>query len=116
MEKELQESEVIFPENAETNSNFSVHYSNSRELSKNKPNRKKKKKKMNSVRVNIPQTFCGNSWFRCVESGIFHDQLIPPHLILGRRIGAEMAFSVYKGNGRTQKGRGLSEMRNSIMR
>ncbi|XP_059666841.1 protein S40-1-like [Cornus florida] len=124
MEEEFQESEVIFPENAETNNdvhNFSAHYSNSRELGKNKPKRKKKKKR-NSLPVNIPDAFAENSWFQCVESDFFDDEygddgeMIPPHVILGRRIAGKMAFSVCTGNGRTLKGRDLSEVRNSILR
>ncbi|XP_059625490.1 protein S40-1-like [Cornus florida] len=118
MEEEFQESEVIFPENAESSNDVHNFDSNSCELSKNKPKRKKQKKR-NSLPVNIPDAFAGNSWFQCVESDFFDGddgELIPPHLILGRRIAGKMAFSVCTGNGGTLKGRDLSQVRNSILR
>lgn len=43
-------------------------------------------------------------------------KIIPPHVIVGRRIAGKMAFSVCTGNGRTLKGRDLSQVRNSILR
>ncbi|OMO82802.1 Senescence regulator [Corchorus olitorius] len=43
-------------------------------------------------------------------------EIVPPHVILGRRIAGKMAFSVCTGNGRTLKGRDLSQVRNSILR
>ncbi|WOL14643.1 hypothetical protein Cni_G23424 [Canna indica] len=42
--------------------------------------------------------------------------VIPPHVIVARRIADKMAFSVCVGNGRTLKGRDLSYVRNSILR
>ncbi|KAM7259597.1 hypothetical protein ACFE04_015338 [Oxalis oulophora] len=47
-----------------------------------------------------------------------HDgEIVPPHVIVGRRIAGQMAaFSVCTGNGRTLKGRDLSQLRNSVLR
>ncbi|CAK9154710.1 unnamed protein product [Ilex paraguariensis] len=119
MAEEFQESEVIFQENA-ANEEF-PDQSNSRE-SQNTTLRTKKKKK-NSVPVTIPENVSRNSWFQQVDSGVFEDEhygddgkIVPPHVILGRRIAGKMAFSVCTGNGRTLKGRDLSEVRNSILR
>ncbi|KAA8519584.1 hypothetical protein F0562_013792 [Nyssa sinensis] len=126
MEEEFQESEVIFRETVATydedDYNFTAH-SNSLVLPSNKnPKRKKMKKKKNSIPVEIPQNAQGNSWFQCVESDFFDDEefedgeLVPPHVLLGRRVAGKMAFSVCTGIGRTLKGRDLSEVRNSILR
>ncbi|CAL9152954.1 unnamed protein product, partial [Musa hybrid cultivar] len=41
--------------------------------------------------------------------------VIPPHVIVARRMTEKMAFSVCIGNGRTLKGRDLSRVRNSIL-
>uniref|UniRef100_A0A5B7B696 Senescence regulator n=1 Tax=Davidia involucrata TaxID=16924 RepID=A0A5B7B696_DAVIN len=120
MEEEFQESEVIFPESTATNDydySFPAHSNSRVERITNKPKRKKKK---NSIPVDIPQNVQGNSWFQCVESDFFKDdsdgELVPPHVIVGRRIAGKVAFSVCTGNGRTLKGRDLSEVRNSILR
>ncbi|KAL7212673.1 hypothetical protein ACSBR2_015369 [Camellia fascicularis] len=128
MEEEIQESEVIFPENVEGDHHddinkcgFSGHL-NSRVPRNKKP--KQRKKKNNSVPVNIPEKVSGNSWFQCVESDFFDDdddggEFVPPHVILSRRrriYEGKMAFSVCSGNGRTLKGRDLSQVRNSILR
>ncbi|MFQ6639244.1 hypothetical protein Gotur_015354 [Gossypium turneri] len=43
-------------------------------------------------------------------------ELVPPHVILERRVAGKMAFSVCSGNGRTLKGRDLCQVRNSILR
>ncbi|KAK7332125.1 hypothetical protein VNO80_28873 [Phaseolus coccineus] len=44
------------------------------------------------------------------------EEMTPPHEILRRRVAGKMAFSVCTGNGRTLKGRDLSQVRNSILR
>ncbi|CAK9169769.1 unnamed protein product [Ilex paraguariensis] len=120
MAKEFQESEVVFQEN-DVDEEFPGH-SNSWESQNNKLMRRKKKK--NSVPVKIPKNVSGNSRFQQVDSGFFDDELcdaddgeiVPPHVISGRRIAGKMAFSVCTGNGRTLKGRDLSQVRNSIHR
>ncbi|KAH1063490.1 hypothetical protein J1N35_028477 [Gossypium stocksii] len=43
-------------------------------------------------------------------------ELVPPHVILERRVAGKMAFSVCSGNGRTLKGRDLCQVRNSVLR
>ncbi|CAL5411550.1 unnamed protein product [Camellia sinensis] len=126
MENEIQESEVLFPENVEGDHHddinecgFSGHL-NSQVPRNKKP--KPRRKKYKSVPVNIPEKVSGNSWFQRVESDLFDDdddggEVVPPHVILGRRTyERKMAFSVCSGNGRTLKGRDLSQVRNSILR
>ncbi|KAL6992324.1 hypothetical protein U1Q18_010430 [Sarracenia purpurea var. burkii] len=112
MEEELQESEVIFPEkivieeddqNAEKSSRNDYH------------------PKKSSGPVNIPGNVSGSPWVQSGEFDYFEDdgdgELVPPHVVVGRRIFAgKMEFSVCTGNGRTLKGRDLSEVRNSILR
>ncbi|XP_028764915.1 uncharacterized protein LOC114747815 [Neltuma alba] len=71
----------------------------------------------NSLPVNIP-----DSIFRCMDAEEqleeeWEDEgMVPPHVLVGRRIAGKMAFSVCTGNGRTLKGRDLSRVRNSILR
>ncbi|KAG6756185.1 hypothetical protein POTOM_039610 [Populus tomentosa] len=70
----------------------------------------------NSVPVSIP-----NREFQLSDNDDFEEDyggedLVPPHIIVERRVPGKMAFSVCTGNGRTLKGRDLSEVRNSILR
>lgn len=114
MAEEFQESEVIFQENVV---NGGADVVECRILRKGNPKRKKKK----TIPVDIPEAYSGNPWVRCVELDFFEDskdeELVPPHVIVGQRIFAgKMAFSVCSGNGRTLKGRDLSQVRNSILR
>ncbi|KAL0442582.1 UNVERIFIED_CONTAM: hypothetical protein Slati_1980900 [Sesamum latifolium] len=119
MTEEFEESEVIFQEvdveeedsdTDETGSNF--------QLSSKAKRKKLKKKKKSSVPVNIPENeFRRSSWFRYMEEEGDEGEMVPPHVIVGRRVaGKMMAFSVCTGNGRTLKGRDLSEVRNSVLR
>ncbi|KAK3003988.1 hypothetical protein RJ639_011473 [Escallonia herrerae] len=127
MAEEFQESEVIFSEIGQENHRETCNFQgnpNSREFlgggNSNKPKRKKNKKKKNSVPVSIPEKGSESSWFQYGDHSDFfdeeEDERVPPHVILGRRISGKMAFSVCTGNGRTLKGRDLSEVRNSILR
>ncbi|KAL0305560.1 UNVERIFIED_CONTAM: hypothetical protein Sradi_5973300 [Sesamum radiatum] len=121
MAEEFEESQVIFQEDevededsedTETCSNFQL---SSRS---NKAKRKKLNKK-SSVPVNIPENESRrSSWFRYMEEEEGDEgEMVPPHVIVGRRVaGKMMAFSVCTGNGRTLKGRDLSEVRNSVLR
>ncbi|KAI9121448.1 hypothetical protein K1719_008481 [Acacia pycnantha] len=71
----------------------------------------------NSLPVNIPESI-----FRCMDAEEQLDEewedegMVPPHVLVGRRIAGKMPFSVCTGNGRTLKGRDLSRVRNSILR
>ncbi|WMV17823.1 hypothetical protein MTR67_011208 [Solanum verrucosum] len=133
MEEEFQESEVIFHENIENEENDRDYYefqnhdlisSNSRDSQ----SRKRLKKISNSVPISIPDNLSRNNlWFKHVknnESNFFEDEeygddgeMVPPHMITGRRIaGKMMSFSICSGYGRTLKGRDLSQVRNSILR
>ncbi|CAI9783795.1 unnamed protein product [Fraxinus pennsylvanica] len=119
MAEEFQESEVIFPENNDESKDVSVHL-NSRESRKSKGRRKK----LNSVPMNIPENASRNSLLGYVDSDFFEEdigddgEMIPPHVIIGRRLaGKILAFSVCAGiNGKRLKGRNLMEVRNSILR
>ncbi|KDP21173.1 hypothetical protein JCGZ_21644 [Jatropha curcas] len=120
--EEFQESDVIFSDHDHDDSYFfrckDLDHDNSRVICNNSNRRGKKKnqQKSSSVPVNIPSNV-----FRFSDAGDFDeeydgDELIPPHVILGRRIEGKMAFSVCTGNGRTLKGRDLSRVRNSVLR
>ncbi|PON85003.1 Senescence regulator [Trema orientale] len=136
MAEEFQESEVIFSgnddEDIENRFDFeemivsaAMHGGGGRLRSNNSKsfslsNKKKKGMAPNSMPVNIP-----DNMFRfkkntndCYEWEDDQEELVPPHLIVKRRIagGKMMAYSVCTGNGRTLKGRDLSQVRNSILR
>ncbi|KAF8409160.1 hypothetical protein HHK36_005233 [Tetracentron sinense] len=79
----------------------------------------KMKMKKKSLPVDIPENIPGRSWFHNEDSGNgdYHDgEMVPPHVMVARRIAGKMAFSVCTGNGRTLKGRDLRQVRNSILR
>ncbi|RRT74926.1 hypothetical protein BHE74_00009510 [Ensete ventricosum] len=44
------------------------------------------------------------------------NHIVPPHVMVTRRIADKTSFSVCVGNGRTLKGRDLRQVRNSILR
>ncbi|URE25189.1 DUF584 domain containing protein [Musa troglodytarum] len=44
------------------------------------------------------------------------NRIVPPHVMVTRRIADKTSFSVCVGNGRTLKGRDLRQVRNSILR
>lgn len=126
MAEEFQESDVIFQEYDGSEDNPGYHFPGELLRKSSQPKRKKLRSKKNttppSLPVNIPENV---SWFHCVDSVLLgvdddggeDDEIEPPHVIIGRRIaGKVMAFSVCTGNGRTLKGRDLSEVRNSILR
>nr|XP_023927545.1 SKI/DACH domain-containing protein 1-like [Quercus suber] len=128
---ELQESDVIFPDHHHhhvhhhhKNNNTCFDYQemnhhNSRvsRNSNNKSSKEYNKRMANSLPVNIP-----GSIFHHGDNNSFEDEeredeeMVPPHVITGRRVAEKMAFSVCTGNGRTLKGRDLSKVRNSILR
>ncbi|KAJ7968815.1 Senescence regulator [Quillaja saponaria] len=132
-EEEFQESDVIFSDHDHRNfedscfdyrniimpvqHNMSKSFRNSSNTKSKNKSKSKKKKMASSVPVNIPERI-----YRDVDSDDqFEDEwddeeMVPPHVIVGRRIAGKMAFSVCTGNGRTLKGRDLSQVRNSILR
>uniref|UniRef100_A0A3Q7FF49 Senescence regulator n=1 Tax=Solanum lycopersicum TaxID=4081 RepID=A0A3Q7FF49_SOLLC len=131
MEEEIQESEVIFQENIEIEENDRDYYEfQNRDsiTSNNSQSRKRLKKISNSIPISIPDNLSRNNlWFKHVENSesiFFEDEeycddgeMIPPHVITGRRIaGKMMSFSICSGYGRTLKGRDLSQVRDSILR
>ncbi|KAG9448133.1 hypothetical protein H6P81_014261 [Aristolochia fimbriata] len=44
------------------------------------------------------------------------EEMVPPHLVIARRVARKTTFSVCTGTGRTLKGRDLSRLRNSVLR
>lgn len=136
MAEEFQESEVIFSDyyNNDNGNNDDDNYLSYQEmvLSNNSSGRvarggsKKKTKLINKknksvpVNINVPtdNTFQYVDKDYDFEQGYDDDdgEIVPPHVIIGRRIAGKMAFSVCTGNGRTLKGRDLSQVRNSILR
>ncbi|KAJ9563289.1 hypothetical protein OSB04_008449 [Centaurea solstitialis] len=120
MAEEFQESELVFPENP-AGKGKEIRCP---KVGKRKSDKKKQKKK-GSVPMSIPEEFSGSSWIRqYLQAHSKEDddddekggEMVPPHVIVDRRIAGKAAFSLCSGNGRTLKGRDLSEVRDSILR
>ncbi|KAL7089236.1 hypothetical protein ACP275_13G176800 [Erythranthe tilingii] len=127
MAEEFEESEVIFQENVEHEDSDDDACSNFDQPSSRNSKRKKIMKPNSTSKnlaaaapVSIPENV---SWLRYIDRSDFvgddeEGEMVPPHIIVGRRrvAGRLMAFSVCTGNGRTLKGRDLSQVRNSVLR
>lgn len=136
MDLEFQESDIVFSSDQSSREfdampgAVSVSSPKGRGKSKESSSKSNKRKvATQTVPVDIPSNFFhqkrdpGN---RNVTGRVeFHDydddyegdeEMVPPHVIEGRRIARKIAFSVCTGIGRTLKGRDLSEVRNSILR
>ncbi|KAK7282034.1 hypothetical protein RIF29_10516 [Crotalaria pallida] len=74
-----------------------------------------KKKVVSSLPVKIPERMMS-----CSDEDDDEDRegmVVPPHMMVERRISSEkMAHSVCTGNGRTLKGRDMSQVRNAVLR
>ncbi|GKU94314.1 hypothetical protein SLEP1_g7828 [Rubroshorea leprosula] len=137
MAEEFQESDVVFSDQKHHRHNTRKEdvtgYFDYREMRGGRNNDNdnriekcgKKEKKMvmsSSLPVNIPRD--GVFHYAAADADDFEEEcnggeeggIVPPHVILGRRIAGKMAFSVCTGNGRTLKGRDLSQVRNRILR
>ncbi|KAL7102732.1 hypothetical protein ACP275_08G136500 [Erythranthe tilingii] len=116
MAEEFEESEILFEELRDdevstVSSDLPLYSPESRRKKIND-----REKRRSSAPVRIPGR---NNWFRHVELEYSDGdgEMVPPHVIIGRRVAEKiMAFSLCTGNGRTLKGRDLSEFRNSILR
>nr|XP_043623018.1 uncharacterized protein LOC122594655 [Erigeron canadensis] len=85
-----------------------------------------KRKKLDDKKpkpMSIPKRNHSLAWLRYIEPRLIleyeyedEDEMVPPHVMIRRRLAEKMAFSVCSGMGRTLKGRDLSEMRNSVLR
>ncbi|WJX22535.1 hypothetical protein P8452_11827 [Trifolium repens] len=73
---------------------------------------KEKKVVARSKPMNIPE-----GKFKRFDNG-YEDggEMVPPHVIMARRLAEKMTYSMCHGNGRTLKGRDLSRVRNSVLR
>ncbi|GJW16903.1 senescence regulator [Tanacetum coccineum] len=117
-EEEFQESDVMFSvSDAKNSEDYNPDTDESRRAKRKKVENKDTKTK--PVAVDIPVNM---AWFRYIKPSLFEhenegdQEMVPPHLIIRRRLQDKMAFSVCSGIGRTLKGRDLSEMRNSVLR
>ncbi|CAK8530840.1 unnamed protein product [Lathyrus sativus] len=121
MAEELFESDVVFSEDVESEEE------NETLKKKKQPEEEeensgdeidqaeKKKTVVSSKPVRIPEVM----FRRWGNDGYDYDdeeEMVPPHVIMARRLAGKMTFSMCFGNGRTLKGRDLSRVRNSILR
>ncbi|XP_047950814.1 uncharacterized protein LOC125196363 [Salvia hispanica] len=116
MAEEFEESEVVFNATDE----FAAAAAAAADFKLSSRSEKAKRKKIKTVPMSIPEKV---SWLRYSDPDLEADcggdggEMVPPHVIVGRRVaGKMMAFSVCTGNGRTLKGRDLSQVRNSVLR
>ncbi|XP_020221826.1 uncharacterized protein LOC109804416 [Cajanus cajan] len=101
MAQEFTESEVVFPDQ---------HHA---VVIRQAAPPRKEKRAASSRPVSIPEK--AQRW-NSGEEDAEEEEMTPPHEIVRRRVAGKMAFSVCTGNGRTLKGRDLSQVRNSILR
>lgn len=118
MAEEFEESEVVFEQHYDSSSSDSdVDSDDCLNIRESEMKKKRMEESVSkSMPVNIPVNVNRKAWLRfdVDEEG---GEMVPPHVIIGRRVANKvMAFSVCTGNGRTLKGRDLSEVRNSILR
>ncbi|KAI3410572.1 Glutathione transferase [Psidium guajava] len=134
MDFEFQESDIVFTDQDQATPDRSCkedeqdYYSfcntvvvpihdNLWERGKSKQKKAKKKKMINSPPVDVPEIFIRSPESDySLEEEDNEGEVVPPHLIIGRRVAARMASSVCFSHGRTLKGRYLSEVRDSILR
>lgn len=84
-------------------------------------NLKSNEKEVRPVSSFAPMVISGASILKNPDDLIEEEEeanlgMVPPHLIVGRRIAEKMASSACSRNGRILKGRYLQEFRNSILR
>ncbi|KAL2969510.1 hypothetical protein AAZX31_15G085700 [Glycine max] len=105
MAEEFVESEVVFPDHRAAH-DWVVELAPP-------PRRERencRRRAANSMPVSIPER-TGRRHFGSAEEEAEEEEMTPPHEIVKRRVAAKMAFSVCTGNGRTLKGRDLSQGR-----
>ncbi|CAM8994795.1 unnamed protein product [Rhodiola kirilowii] len=110
MAEEFQESDVIFSDEYDSSSNGSSNKYNFNYCRSKAKNKQRKKQKSGSVPIRIPKN--GTSF--SLSDSDEDDEILPPHLIVAKRLNAEGI--VFGGYGRALKGRELSQVRNSILR
>ncbi|KAI3743739.1 hypothetical protein L1987_56804 [Smallanthus sonchifolius] len=114
MGEEFDESEVTFMEVEEQNTQENrIKWQHHKLKTKNK-----KKPERHSIPISIPKSIERIGY---VESDLFEDdyeyeRIVPPHVILGRRVARKVACSICTGCGRTSKGRELIQVRDLIIR
>ncbi|KAK4259475.1 hypothetical protein QN277_005801 [Acacia crassicarpa] len=135
MSEEFQEADVVFSDHhyrqnypgAATSDGEDDHRSDillteldSRrsKLKRSKKRKSKKKEMANSMPVNIPERIFPrtDSDDELLEEEWEDEGMVPPYVIVNRRVAGKIAFSVCTGNGRTLKGRDLRQVRDSILR
>ncbi|KAK4743700.1 hypothetical protein SAY87_010012 [Trapa incisa] len=134
MDLELHESDVVFSSDIRSAREPDTVVTSSRSgrgKSRKHTASSKKKAPVQTVPVDIPCNFlhhkrdpakinttkAGRDELYDSDNGdVSSEEMMPPHVIVGRRIAGNIASSVCTGIGRTLKGRDLSEVRNSILR
>lgn len=118
-EEEFQEADVVFSDHDGGDDRREVILKPELKSRRSKSSkRSRKKEKAISLPMKIPERIfrrtCSDD--QQLEEEWSDEGMVPPYVIADRRVAGKMAFSVCTGNGRTLKGRDLSEVRNSILR
>jgi hypothetical protein len=114
MAEEFFESEVVFSDQIQSGAEEKELLMVETETEDDHHAAEKKNKKVvaRSKPMNIPE-----GTFKRFDSD-YEDggEMVPPHVIMARRLAEKMTYSMCHGNGRTLKGRDLSRVRNSVLR
>lgn len=113
MEEELQEADISRPEQESSNGMASIDNELERHLNLDGL---KKSKPVLIPAVRGCADRSSEQEFECRGYDDESMKVMPPHLIVARRMNDRMVFSVFTGNGRTLKGRDLVFVRNSVLR
>ncbi|KAL8268309.1 hypothetical protein R6Q59_002107 [Mikania micrantha] len=114
-DEEFDEFEVAFEE-VQAQNTLESHTDQRQHCNLKTKNKKKTRKR--SSPISIPKSI---SRVEYVESDLFEDdyeyeRIVPPHVILGRRVARKVACSIYSGCGKASKGRELIQVRDLIFR
>ncbi|KAL8507218.1 hypothetical protein ACS0TY_017943 [Phlomoides rotata] len=115
MVEEFQESDVVFQENVDYE-DAARNYSRESRIGRGRRRKLMAGNKSSSVPVSIPVNASRNNCVEC-DYGGDDGEMLPPHVIVGRRIaGKMMALSICTGKGTVLKGRELRDFRNLVLR
>ncbi|KAJ0589538.1 putative senescence regulator S40 [Helianthus annuus] len=114
MAEEFEESDVVFTmNNVDDDECFLKCFTDS---DSDDQSRRSKRKKVEKKTKPVNISWCGYMEPSLYEYEGEEGEMVPPHVLVRRRLAEKMAFSVCYGIGRTLKGRDLSEMRNCVLR
>ncbi|KAJ9563290.1 hypothetical protein OSB04_008450 [Centaurea solstitialis] len=115
MDEEFDESELTF---AEVEAHAGMQENHIEWQDHKLKTKSKKKKSEHSVPISIPKDISCVQYveFDLSEDNHENEMIVPPHIILGRRVARQVAYSIWTGCGKTSKKRELILVRDLIFK